>query len=327
VVAMLKGQDLSSLTIGDVYAAEKRLRGFFAPSPLISMEAFNTHLGHKVWLKADSLLPTGAFKIRGAYNTVMDLVEKYGKEARVVTASSGNHGMAVAYSSKCAGIKATVAVPVPTPKIKKDIIRSFGAELTEFGVTYDETFPEACRISEETGAFYVHSVSDVRIIAGQGTISKEILDSLWDVEQIVIPLGGAGLTAGAAFTAKTLKPSIKIICSMPAGSDVYAACRRAGRIVELDKAASIADAVLKKSVEDYLYPYVEKYVDDIVTVEEQSIVEGIKAAALYGKLVLEGAGALGIAAVLEGKADIGKKTVIVCSGGNIDAQILKKCFA
>lgn len=323
---MLKGQDLSDLTISDVYAAEKRLRELFAPSPLISMEALNTYLGHKVWMKADSLLPTGAFKIRGAYNTIMNLVEKHGKDTRVVTASSGNHGMAVAYSSKCAGIKATVAVPVTAPQMKKDIIKSFGAELVEHGITYDETFPEACRISEETGAYYVHSVSDVRVIAGQGTISKEILDNLWDIEQIVIPLGGAGLTTGVAFTAKTLKPDIKVTCSMPAGSDVYAACRRAGRIVELDKASSIADAVLKKSVEDYLYPYVEKYVDDIVTVEEHSIMEGIKAAALYGKLVLEGAGALGIAAVLEGKVDINKKTVIICSGGNIDALILKKCF-
>jgi len=323
---MLKGQDLSELKISDVFAAEHRLRSLFSPSPLISPEALNTYLGNKVWLKAESLLPTGAYKIRGAYNTISSLAEQYGRDISVITASSGNHGMAVSYSSKRAGIKATVAVPVPAPQTKKDIIASFGADLIECGVTYDETFPEACRISEETGAYYVHSVSDVRVLAGNGTIGLELFDQLTEVDQIVIPLGGAGLTTGVAFTAKTIHPDIRIVCSMPAGSDVYAACRRAGHIVELDKAASIADAVLKKTVEDYLHPYVEKYVDDIVTVQEQSIMDAVKVGALYGKLVLEGAGALGIAAVLEGQVDLAKKTAIICSGSNIDFSVLKRCL-
>lgn len=323
----LKGQDLAALKISDVFAAEQRLRSLFGPSPLISPAALNIRLGHAVWLKAESLLPTGAFKIRGACNKICTLVEKHGPDIAVVTASSGNHGIAVAYAARQTGVKASVVVPVQAPQAKKDLIRSLGASLIEHGPTYNESFPEACRQSAQTGAYYVHSVADAQVIAGQGTISLELFSQLSAVEQIIIPLGGGGLSSGMAFTAKMLRPDIRIVCVMAKGSDVYAACRRAGHVVALDHVASIADAVLTRTVEDYLYPYVEQYVDTIVTVQEQSIMAAVKVAALDGKLVLEGAGALGLAAILEDQVDLSLKSAIICSGSNIDGSVLQKCLA
>lgn len=320
------GQNHEPLRISDVFAAERRVRKLFPPSPLLSMAALNTQLGHEVFLKADCLLPTNAFKLRGAFNKISCLAETEGRGIKVITASSGNHGMAVAYSSKLAGIEATVAVPVPTPQVKKDCIRSYGAKLMEYGEIYNDTFGMASKLSAEKGCYYVHSVSDREIIAGQGTASLELISQLPDVGQFVVPIGGGGLMSGIAFTLKTLHPTAKLIGVMAEGACVYAACRKAGKIVSLDKAVSIADAILTKSVEDYLYPYIETYVDDIITVSDESIGGAIKTASLDCKLILEGAGAMALAAVFDGKIDMTKKTALMCSGGNIDPGLFVRCI-
>jgi threonine dehydratase len=310
-----------------MFAAQRRLRGMFPPSPLLNMEPLNTQLGNRVYLKAESLLPVGSFKIRGGYNKICRLKEQYGGDIEVITASSGNHGMAVALSARLTGIRATVAVPASTPAMKKACIASFGAQILEYGAVYDETFPYAYKTAEERGIYYVHSTCDADILGGQGTISLEVLEQLPGLEQIVVPLGGGGLVSGIAFAMKTLKPDVRVIAVMPEQSCVYAACRRAGRIVELEKAGSVADAVVKKTIEEYLYPYIETYVDDILTVKEDSIRRAVKTSALYAKCVVEGAGGLALAAVLEGQVDIAKKTVIVLSGGNIDQAVLTDCLS
>lgn len=320
------GRDLAPVKISDMFAAERRLRKIFPPSPMICVESLNQQLGAPVYLKAESLLPSGAYKYRGAVNKITSLVEEHGNDIRIITASSGNHGMACALAARNLGVKASVVVPVPTPQIKKDSIRALGADLMEIGETYDESFVAACKVAEEQKMFYVHPVSDRYTVAGQGTITLEILDQFPDVTQVLVPIGGGGLITGISFAMKTLKPSVKIIGVMPEGSAVYAASRKAGRLITLDHCASLADAVVRKTGEEYLYPYIEEYVDEILTVSEETLKKAVKTACLYGKLTLEGAAALPLAAILEGKAQADAGTVLICSGGNIDQKVLDLCM-
>lgn len=320
------GRDLAPVKISDMFAAERRLRKIFPPSPMICVESLNQQLGAPVYLKAESLLPSGAYKYRGAVNKITSLVEEHGNNIRIITASSGNHGMACALAARNLGVKASVVVPAPTPQIKKDSIRALGADLMEIGETYDESFVAACKVAEEQKMFYVHPVSDRYTVAGQGTITLEILDQFPNVTQVLVPIGGGGLITGISFAMKTLKPSVKIIGVMPEGSAVYAASRKAGRLITLDHCASLADAVVRKTGEEYLYPYIEEYVDEILTVSEETLKKAVKTACLYGKLTLEGAAALPLAAILEGKAQADAGTVLICSGGNIDQKVLDLCM-
>lgn len=320
------GQDLTAVHISDMFAAEKRLRKVFPPSPLLSLSPLDQELGFSVYLKAESLLPSGAYKFRGATNKITALMEEFGGEIRIITASSGNHGMACALAAGKLGISATVVVPVPTPQIKKDCIRALGANLLEIGATYDEAFIAACELAEKEHMFYVHPVSDRFTVAGQGTIALELMNQLPDVQEIVVPIGGGGLITGISFAMKQLKPNVKIIGVMPEGSAVYAASRKAGHLVTLDTCASMADAVVRKTGEEYLYPYIEQYVDEIVTVTEKDLRRAVKTACLYGKLTLEGAAALPLAAVSTGKCSVLEKTVLICSGGNIDQSVLNACL-
>lgn len=324
----MRGQNLENVTVADLVVAAGRLKDSLMPTPLTSSQLLNIELGGDVYLKLESLQPTGSYKIRGAYNKCCHLKESSGADVSIITASSGNHGLACAYAAKLLGMEAKVYVPVTTPQIKKDNIRALGAALVEVGNTYDESFICACEEAEKSdNLYYVHPVSDIDVVAAQGTISLEILGQLEDVEQVIIPLGGGGLSSGIAFAIKNLKPEVKVISVMPAGSDVYLKSRQAGKLISIENPHSIADAVVRKCGEEYLFPYIEKYVDEIVTVKEESIKEAIKIAALYGKVTLEGAGAMPLAAVLENKTLLNKKTVLICSGGNIDLGLLEECIS
>lgn len=320
------GRDTQPIQLSDLFAAQKRLAKEIDPTPLVSLEPLNLQLGARVYLKVESLLPGGAYKFRGAYNKTASLVEAHGAAIRIVTASSGNHGMACAIAGRRLGVSVTVVVPVTTPQIKKDCIRDLGADLQELGQTYDESFEAACALAEHEGMFYVHPTSDRCTVGGQGTIGLEILRQLPEVDQVLVPIGGGGLITGIAFALKTLKPEVKMVGVMPEGSAVYAVSRQEGRLVVLPECSSIADAVVRRTGEEYLYPYVEELVDDIVTVPEEAISQAIKIAALYGKLVLEGAAALPLAALLARKCTLTENTVLLCSGGNIDRAMLEACL-
>lgn len=320
------GQDTSPVQISDFFAAERQIRQSFPESPLLSMAPLNQKLGFPVYLKAESLLPSGAYKMRGATNKIMTLAKEVGDSLEIIAASSGNHGMACALSASRLHIPATIVVPVPTPEIKKNSIRAMGAKLLEIGATYDEAFTETVKLAEEKKMYYVHPTSDRYTVAGQGTISLELLRQLPDVDQVIVPIGGGGLITGISYVLKHLKPSVKVIGVMPEGSAVYAASRVAGKLVTLDTCASIADAVVRKTGEPYLYPYIEKYVDEIVTVSEAELRSAVKMACLYGKLTLEGAASLALAAVSSGKCAPTAHTVLICSGGNIDESVLLSCL-
>lgn len=320
------GQNLNPVTMAEVYHAKSIIRKNVAETPLVSLEPLNIKLGGRAYLKLESLLPSGAYKYRGALNKISSLMEEYGDRIRIITASSGNHGMACALAASSLGIEAVVVVPTITPQIKKDCIRSLGARLVEAGENYDGSFLEACKIAEEDHLYYVHPVADQKVLGGQGTIALELLDQLSSLDQIIVPLGGGGLISGISYTVKQMKPSVKIIGIMPEGSDVYVKSREVGKLVELEHPHSIADAVVRKTGEPYLFPYIEQYVDELCTVSEQSIKQAVKTAAIYGKVTLEGAGAMPLAAVLEGKCKLTDGTVLVCSGGNIDQDTFLQCL-
>lgn len=320
------GRDTNPITMADVFAAERKIHAVAPVTPLFSMETLNLQLGARVYMKAESLQPSGAYKFRGAINKINSLIDLYGKDIQIVTASSGNHGLACALAGTMLGIKASVVVPEPTPEIKKNAIRGLGANLVVYGENYDASFAKACEMSDKEGMYYVHPVADRYTASGQGTISLEILEQLPDVDQVIVPLGGGGLITGISYVMKQLKPDCKIIGVMPEGSDVYYQSRKAGKLIELEKCSSMADAVVRKTGEDYLFPYVEQYVDDIVTVTEDSLKKAVKMACLYGKLTLEGAGVLALASLLEGKCKATDHTVLICSGGNIDQKLLEECL-
>lgn len=320
------GQNLNPVSIDDMFEAETCIRRFFPPSPLISHELLNKSLNAQVYLKLENLLPAGSYKNRGALNKISHLIAQYGKDIKIITASSGNHGIACALAASNLNVDCTIVVPTITPQIKKDCIRGFGAKILEVGETYDTSFIEACRISEEEKRYYVHPVADKNTVGGQGTISLELLQQLPCLDQIVVPLGGGGLITGISYAIKTIKPSVKVFGIMPEGSAVYVESRKFGKLVELERVSSMADAVVRKTGEAYLYPYIEKYVDDLFTVSEFSIKKGVKLAALSGKITLEGAGALALAALIEGRIKITKGTAVICSGGNIDQSVFEACL-
>ena len=323
----MRGQNLRKVTVADLVAAKNRLSKYLNKTPLVTSELLNIHLGGKVYMKLESLQPTGSYKIRGALNKSISLKEEYGDGVSTITASSGNHGLSCAYAAKLLGMQSKVYVPVTTPQIKKDSIKALGAELVEIGATYDESFIKAAEEANSSDTLnYLHPVSDVDVVAAQGTIALEILEQMEDVEQVIIPLGGGGLSSGISFAFKNLKPSVKVISVMPEGSDVYVQSRKVGKLIEIDNPHSIADAVVRRCGEEYLFPYIEENVDDIVTVSEDSIKEAIKIASVYGKVTLEGAGAMPLAAILENKELLNKKTALICSGGNIDSKLFNECL-
>lgn len=323
---LLLGQNNDPVHISDMFAAAERIHKVVPPTALVSVEPLNIQIGGKVYLKTENLLPSGAYKFRGAINKITSLIETYGKDIRIIAASSGNHGMACALAGSQLGVKTTIVVPEPTPEIKRACIRALGADLLVLGETYDVSFQEACKLAEKEHMFYVHPVSDKYTVGGQGTIALEVLEQLPTVDQIIVPLGGGGLITGISFAMKHLKPSVKIVGVMPEGSDVYYESRKAGKLITLDKCSTIADAVLRKTGEEYLFPYIEQYVDEIVTVTEENMMKAVKLGCLYGKLTLEGAAAMPLASLLEGKCIRTDNTVLVCSGGNIDQKLLESCL-
>lgn len=320
-MSLLRGQRLEQLKMADVDIAMKRIRQAIKPSPILSMEPLNIYLKHAVYTKAESLQPSGSFKLRGAYNKIASICEQQGG-ANVITASSGNHALGVSLSARWLGQRAVVVVPETAPAIKKDMCRALGADVIEHGQTYDDAYLLAKSLTEESGAIYIHPVADTDVVAGQGTIALEIVEQIPDVEQVVIPIGGGGLASGISFVMKTVKPNVKVVGVQAEGSSAFYESFKKGQIVELERVNTIADGLSCKKIEPYLFDMIVRLIDDIVLVSESLIKRAIRVGLFYGKLLLEGAGAASLAAVLGGSLDLGRKTVVIASGSNIDKQLL-----
>jgi threonine dehydratase len=312
------------IQLSDVQAALGRIRADIRVSPCPRSETFSAVTGNSIYLKMDNQQRTGAFKERGALNRILSLSPD--ERARgVIAASAGNHAQGVSYHAGRHGVRARIVMPLPTPLTKVSATRAYGAEVVLHGTNYDEAYENAMELSQQESLVLIHAFDDESVIAGQGTLGLEILQQHPDIEVIVSPIGGGGLIGGVACAVKESRSSIKVYGVQPSRIPSMKAAVAAGKPVTLDSAKTIADGIAVRRAGDYTLPLVQKYVDDIVTVEEEEIANAILLLLEREKTLAEGAGAAAIAAVLNRKVQLQNKrvAVLVC-GGNIDVTLLSR---
>jgi len=316
------------ITLSDIQSALGRIRSSIYLSPCARSETFSESTGNQVYLKLDNLQRTGSFKERGALNKLLQL----GPEERargVIAASAGNHAQGVAYHAGKLGIRAQICMPLTTPLIKVSATRGYGADVVLHGANYDEAFEESVRRSQAEQLTFVHAFDDDAVIAGQGTIGLELLEQHPDVEAVVVPIGGGGLIGGIACALKEStsesKRRIKVFGVEPTRLPSMKVAVAEGKPVTLKAASTIADGIAVRRAGDRNLPLVQKYVDDIVTVEEEEIANAILLLLEREKTLAEGAGAAALAALVNRKLPFtGKKVAVLVCGGNIDVTLLSR---
>ena len=310
--------------IRDIYIAKNRISPLARKTPLIYSSQLSEGIGRSVYLKLESLQETGSFKIRGAANKLLSLSEKE-KKCGVIAFSTGNHGRAVAYVAKQLGITAVICLSDRVPQYRMDVLKELGAEVVQYGKSQDKAYEYALHLQEERGLVMVNPFDDSFVIAGQGTIGLEILENLQSVDTVVVPVSGGGLIAGIALAIKSTNPKIRVIgVSMDRGPAMYHSIK-VGQPIEIEERDSIADALLGGIGLDnrYTFRLVQEYVDELILVSEDEIAEGIFFAFDKHRLIVEGAGAVGISALRFKKAaNLGQNIVVVLSGGNVDISLL-----
>jgi threonine dehydratase len=309
-------------SLADVRSARERIRDAVVLTPLVRATGVEDQLTAAVYVKLESLQRTGSFKDRGALNRLLDLSAEE-KTRGVVTASAGNHAQAVAYHGARLGIPVEVVMPEHTPLIKVANTRRFGAGVRFHGATLSESMVEARRIEKDERRVMVHAYDDERVIAGQGTIGLELLEQLPEVRTVVVPIGGGGLISGIAVAMKEQRPSLRIVGVEAAAAASALASRRAGRIVAIESADTIADGIAVKRPGDLTFPLIERYVDEIVAVDEVQIAQAVHTLLERQKLLAEGAGAVALAALASAKMGVhrGEAVILILSGGNIDLNL------
>ncbi len=312
------------IQLSDIQAALGRIRGDIRVSPCTYSETFSGLTNNSIYLKLDNQQRTGAFKERGALNKLLTLTPRE-RERGVIAASAGNHAQGVAYHAGRHGIRARIVMPLPTPLTKVSATRAYGAEVVLHGTNYDAAYDEALQQAEHDGLTLIHAFDDNTVIAGQGTLALEILQQQPDIEVIVSPIGGGGLIGGIACAVKETNPKVQIFGVQPARLPSMKAAVAQGKPVTLESAKTIADGIAVRRAGELTLPLVQKYVDDIVTVEEEEIANAILLLLEHEKTLAEGAGAAAIAAVLNRKLPLERKrvAVLVC-GGNIDVTLLSR---
>jgi threonine dehydratase len=314
-----------ALEFRDIYLAHRRLRDIVRRTPLEPSPFFSEACGGEVYLKLENLQLTGSFKIRGALNKMLQLSPEERRRG-VVTASAGNHAQGIGYAAKMLGIRATIVVPRNTPKTKVEAIRRYGVDLIIHGENYDEAERKARELERELSKVYVSPYNDYEIIAGQGTVGLEMWEEKNDLEVVLVPVGGGGLISGVALALKSLNPDIEIIGVQSKASPVMHESIKQGKIVEIPLEESIAEG-LHGGIEEgsVTFDLVKELVDDIILVEEEDIGNAIALLLEHHHQVAEGAGAVGLAALMtDAKRFNGRKIGVVISGGNIDISLIKK---
>lgn len=304
------------MILEDFKAARSVLSGVILGTPLVYSAAFSKATGNSIYIKPENMQITGAYKIRGAYYKISTLTQEE-KDRGLITASAGNHAQGLAYAAQAAGVRATVVMPTTTPLVKVNNTKDYGAKVILHGETFDDAADMAGRLAKAEGLTYIHPFNDTAIATGQGTIAYEILSDLPDVDVILVPVGGGGLAAGVATLAKILKPTVKVIGVEPTGAASMKASLEAGHVTTLDKVVTIADGVAVKTPGDQIFPYVQANLDDIITIDDDELVDAFLDMMEKHKMLVENAGLLSIAALnhLDCK---GKNVVSVLSGGNMD---------
>lgn len=311
------------LSLDKIYHAAYVLKGVARKTDLIAAPQLVTGLD-ELYLKTENLQVTGSFKLRGAYYKISQL-PKEALDKGIIACSAGNHAQGVALAATHMGVKSIVCMPDGAPIMKVENTRRLGAEVRLVPGTYDDAHDEAVRLQEETGATFIHPYDDEDVIAGQGTIGLEIMDTLDDVDAVIVPVGGGGLISGVACAVKNLKPSCKVYGVQAKGASAMVDAFHAGKWGASDMAVTFADGIAVKNPGDLTFKMAQKYVDDMVTVSDDEIAAAILNLMERQKLVSEGAGAAPVAAAMFGKLPLqGKRTVCVISGGNIDVNILSR---
>ena len=278
----------------------------------------------RFYLKADCLQKTGAFKLRGAYYKLSTLTDEE-KARGVIACSAGNHAQGVAFAARDMGIPATICIPAGAPLSKIEATRSYGANVVLVPGVYDDAHAEAVRLRDEQGLTFIHPFDDERVMAGQGTIGLEIAEQLPDVDVVLVPIGGGGLIAGVASALRQLKPACRIIGVQAAGAASMVDSLRAGHILTLPEVHTVADGIQVKTPGEKTFAICREAVDEVVTVGEAEIASAILTVLERQKLMVEGAGAVGVAAAMYGELDLRGKTVCaLLSGGNLDVTMLER---
>ncbi|HEX9243107.1 MAG TPA: threonine ammonia-lyase [Anaeromyxobacter sp.] len=313
------------VTLADVQAALGRIRDRIYLSPCARSETLSRLTGTDAWLKLENLQMTGAYKERGALNKLL-LMPAADRDRGLIAASAGNHAQAVAYHAGRLGLRATIVMPEATAIMKVANTRAHGARVVLHGANYDEAYAEARRLEQVERLTFIHPFDDPDVMAGQGTIAVEVLAQEPGTDAIVVPIGGGGLIAGIAAAAKALRPSVKVIGVETEVLPCMLQAVEAGHPVTLDPSNTIADGIAVKRAGDLTLEHVKKLVDEIVTVSEEEIASAILYLLEREKTVVEGAGAVGVAALMQKKIRglEGKRVVCIVSGGNIDVNLVAR---
>lgn len=290
------------------------------PTNLVYSEYFSDLTGNRVYLKPENMQLTGAYKIRGAYYKISTMSEAE-RAKGLITASAGNHAQGVAYAAKAYGVKATIVMPTTTPLIKVNRTKSYGADVILYGDVYDESCAYALELAEDHGYTFIHPFDDLDVATGQGSIAMEIIKELPTVDYILVPVGGGGLATGVSTFAKMLNPNIKVIGVEPAGANCLQESLKLGKVTTLPMVDTIADGTAVKTPGSKIFPYLQKNLDDVITIEDSELIVTFLDMIENHKMLAENSGLLSVAALKHlGVKD--KKVVSIISGGNMDVITL-----
>ena len=304
------------MTLEKFEEASEAVKKVILPTNLIYSEYYSAQTGGKVYLKPENMQYTGAYKVRRAYYKISTLSEEE-RQKGLITASAGNHAQGVAYAAKLFGVKAVIVMPNTTPLIKVNRTKSYGAEVILHGDVYDDACAHAYELAEQNGYTFIHPFDDEVVATGQGSIAMEIIKELPTVDMILAPIGGGGLVCGVSTLAKLLNPNIKIIGVEPAGANCMQESLRQGKVVGLPSVSTIADGTAVKKPGETIFPYIQKNVDEIVTVDDRDLIVNFLDVVENHKMIVENSGLLTVSALKQLDCK-GKRVVCILSGGNMD---------
>lgn len=304
------------LTLPAFEAACEAVKKVTQETGLIYSKYFSDHTGNKIYFKPENMQLTGAYKLRGAYYTIGTLTEEE-RQRGLITASAGNHAQGVAYAAQCYGVKAVIVMPTTTPLIKVERTKAYGAEVVLYGDVYDQACEKAYELAADHGYTFIHPFDDLRVATGQGTIAMEVIQDLPLVDYILVPIGGGGLATGVSTLAKMLKNNIKVIGVEPSGAACMKASLENGKVTTVSPVNTIADGTAVQTPGTKIFPYIQKNLDGIITVDDEELVVAFLDMVENHKMIVENSGLLTVAALKH--LDVkGKKVVSILSGGNMD---------
>jgi threonine dehydratase len=313
---------LKDVTIADIWEAHKLLKSYLHHTPLTASRTLHDITGAEIYLKAENMQRSGSFKVRGASYKLSRLTQDEYR-CGVIAASAGNHAQGVAIAAAQYKIPCTIVMPETAPLVKVMATQGYGANVVLHGFNYDDAYQHCLELQEETGATFVHAFDDPDVIAGQGTLGLEMLSDLPDADVIVVPIGGGGLIAGIAVAARALRPNITIIGVQAAGASSCRTSLDAGELCTLPTITTIADGIAVKRPGELTFSLIQRLVDDVIVVNDEEIIAAVLLLMERNKLLVEGAGAAGVAAVLSGTIELkGKKVLVPLTGGNIDINLV-----